>query len=657
ARSQSDPDSDNAELVAETVEEGGAGNVGDEAQDFGVGNYNSAPGVETVCVFPKNIGKLVVAGQETEVLIGLKNEGEQNVKVLAIHSSVHLPYDHRMLVQNLSTVAFNKASVPASVQATFPYVFAVSKFLQPGTFDLVGTIVYEIDQVPYQNTFYNGTIEVTEAGGLVSVETVFLVSLGLASLVLFGLWVRTKLQVLSKKTKKITKIEVGTRTVDASMDEWLQLLRNSGGDSGPDLSFDKSASRDCLFSSALAPFSFLPTFSIMAKKDMNLYHSRLTPDDLNDLIIKYKIPRDLHHRLPSEDFVMSELPDDAIGPLGLNKVITFEVLCRSLQIEPTVNLFRVFQTLFKQGGLLRMLWFGEIRTQRSAAGSFNMADVRRLSAHVIKLRDMPEGVLVLSGLSRVWKSRVCDPVLRGVDGNVMGIHDFLCLPEWTGAEVQEEPHLDVRPTLQRLPFYCTPSAAADVVIPDPNPEDLAVGTPSSKIVSKAEASQKRKASTSQKRKASTSGATSSHVAKCTRPALAQSSGSTTRPSLFVGDDDESDDDDACVEILLITPLRSASMIPSLGNQSGSSVAPSAEGSNTRDYRSKGVMVDDAAAPFTGVSRPRPSSGPALSFRDVSGDAIHTDFFPFFGGPYYATYPEDGVAGNCEFIREEWDAPY
>ncbi|GKC19379.1 hypothetical protein Tco_1021529 [Tanacetum coccineum] len=72
---------------------------------------------------------------------------------------------------------------------------------------------------------------------------------------------------------------------------------------------------------------------------------------------------------------------------------------------------------------------------RPTVGSFNMADVRRLSAHVIKLRDMPEGVLVLSGLSRVWKSRVCDPVLRGADRNVMGNHDFLCLPEWTGAEV------------------------------------------------------------------------------------------------------------------------------------------------------------------------------------------------------------------------------
>ncbi|KAF5764427.1 putative translocon-associated protein (TRAP), alpha subunit [Helianthus annuus] len=222
ARSQSDSvDSDaDAELVAETVKEGEY--VGDDTHDFSVGNYNPAPGVETVSVFPKNPVKLVVAGQETELLVGLKNEGEQSVNVVAVHATVHLPFDHRMLVQNLSVMSFNNASVPASVQATFPYIFAVSKFLQPGTFDLVGTIVYEIDQQPYQNTFYNRTIEVTEAGGLVSVETVFLVSLGLALLVLLGLWVRTQLQSLSKKTKKITKVEVGTRTVDASMDEWLQ---------------------------------------------------------------------------------------------------------------------------------------------------------------------------------------------------------------------------------------------------------------------------------------------------------------------------------------------------------------------------------------------------------------------------------------------------
>ncbi|GKB78538.1 hypothetical protein Tco_0945433 [Tanacetum coccineum] len=284
-----------------------------------------------------------------------------------------------------------------------------------------------------------------------------------------------------------------------------------------------------------------------------------------------------------------------------------------------------------------------INDPRPATGSFSMADVLRLSAHVVKLRDMPEGVLVLSGLSRVWKSRTSDPVLRGADGNVMGIHDFLCLPGWTGVEVQEEPHLDVRPTLQMLPFYCTPPAAADAIIPDPTPEDLAVGTLSFKILAKAEASQKRKASSS--------GATSSHVAKRTRSALAQLSGSTTRPSLFVGDDDGSDDDDddddVCVEIPLVTPFRSAAVSPSSGNQGGSFATPAVE-----DSRGKDIMGDDADAPSVGVNQPRSSSRLVPPFRDVSGDAIHTDFFPFSAGPYYATYPEGGVAGNCEFTREE-----
>nr|GEV53189.1 hypothetical protein [Tanacetum cinerariifolium] len=232
---------------------------------------------------------------------------------------------------------------------------------------------------------------------------------------------------------------------------------------------------------------------------------------------------------------------------------------------------------------------------RPAGGSFNMADVRRLSAHVIKLKDMPEGVLVLSGLSRVWKRRVCDPALQGVDGNGMGAS-----------------------------LYCTPPTAVDAVIPGLTPNDLAVGTSSSKIVAKVEASQKRKASTS--------GATLSHVAKRTRSALAQSSGSTTRPSLFVGDDDEK-------------------------NHGGSSATPTTKGSNPRDSRGKGIMVDDADASSAGASRPRPSSKPAPSFRNIFGDAIHMEFFPFFAGPYYATYPKDGVAGNYEFTREEWDASY
>ncbi|GKG01302.1 hypothetical protein Tco_0306007, partial [Tanacetum coccineum] len=116
---------------------------------------------------------------------------------------------------------------------------------------------------------------------------------------------------------------------------------------------------------------------------------------------------------------MSELPDDAIGiyhrmfdfsgaripfssfllaltkhyrvhfsqlnPLGLNKVITFQVLCRSLQIEPKA---------IPDSMVWRHL-SAVIEDPRPAAGSFSMADVHRLSVHVIKLRVMPEGVLLV----------------------------------------------------------------------------------------------------------------------------------------------------------------------------------------------------------------------------------------------------------------------
>ncbi|CAM8904597.1 unnamed protein product [Rhodiola kirilowii] len=221
-RSESEPDPDLD--ISEPAEGGGdIGIVGEEdVHDFIEETFSAAPGIETITVFPKNVGKLVTAGEETELLVGLKNNGGTNLNVIAIKASVHLPYDHRLLVQNLTAQGFNNATVPASVQATFPYIFAVSKYLQAGTFDLVGTIIYEIDQNPYQSTFYNGTIEVVETGNLFSVESVFLVTLGIALLILLGVWVRAQIQQFSKKSKRGAKVEVGTKTTDASMDEWLQ---------------------------------------------------------------------------------------------------------------------------------------------------------------------------------------------------------------------------------------------------------------------------------------------------------------------------------------------------------------------------------------------------------------------------------------------------
>ncbi|GJV46004.1 hypothetical protein Tco_1430540 [Tanacetum coccineum] len=196
-------------------------------------------------------------------------------------------------------------------------------------------------------------------------------------------------------------------------------------------------------------------------------------------------------------------------------------------------------------------------------GSYNQEDMRRLSAHVMKIRDMPEGVLVLSGLSQLWVFMIFFVSLSGLELRFR--RSFIMISD-----------LPYRGVLSSVPL-----AAADVAIPDPTLEDLAASTPSIKVMAKAESSKKRKDFHF--------GAVLSHVAKCTRSAMAQSSGSTTQPNLFVVDSDEESDDDK-----------------------------------------------DAY---------------------LSADAIHRDFFPFSPGPYYATYPEGGIAVSCEFIREGWNAPH
>ncbi|GKB13552.1 hypothetical protein Tco_0847475, partial [Tanacetum coccineum] len=235
-------------------------------------------------------------------------------------------------------------------------------------------------------------------------------------------------------------------------------------------------------------------------------------------------PYDLHLGFPRE-FVISELLNDAIGVYhcmfdfsGVH--IPFSsfllALIKHYKIEPTVTLFRVFQTLCNQGHWFSfakrhapspvciddnhscmkhwksgfflihrraipdyMSWRhldSAINDPRPPDGSFNMEDVRRLSMHVVKLKDMPEGVLVLSGLSRVWKSQTYDLVLRGADGN----------GTWGGLLT-----VFVANTSKASLYYTHP-VAADVVMLEPTLKDVAASNPSAKVVAKAEASQKQK---------------------------------------------------------------------------------------------------------------------------------------------------------------------
>nr|GEW47296.1 hypothetical protein [Tanacetum cinerariifolium] len=100
--------------------------------------------------------------------------------------------------------------------------------------------------------------------------------------------------------------------------------------------------------------------------------------------------------------------------------------------------------------------------------SFNQGHTDQLKAHIMKLHDISEGVLVRSGLSRVWRNPMCDPVLRRSDNTVMSIYDFLCMPSLDKVTVREEPHGLDTSILGRVADRTTSPAPASIAIPPRN---------------------------------------------------------------------------------------------------------------------------------------------------------------------------------------------
>ncbi|GJY49564.1 hypothetical protein Tco_0439520 [Tanacetum coccineum] len=508
---------------------------------------------------------------------------------------------------------------------------------------------------------------------------------------------------------------------------------------------------------------------------MHMYVSHLKDAELKTLIATYDIPLDLRPRLPDSNFRMSILPagDTAIGiysrifdssgvripfssfllavlkyfkvhisqlvPLGLTKVITFEVLCRSLGIEPTVTLFRVFQTLSKQGD-----WFSFAKRGGSAPvcmevtksglkqwkekfflidrraipfhmpwrhpdscitdkvpTSFNQDHVDRLKAHIVKLRDIPEGVLVRSGLSRVWRNPMCDPVLRRSDNTVMSIHDFLCMPSLEKATVREEPHELGTSILGRVADRTTPPAPAGTTIPRASLEEIAVTRPDPNVVAKADHAAKRKTSTGPE--------ISTNTTKRTR--LSQRVSGAGSSGLAAGDEVEQTDDGTLNddgqrdgsefamedvgnlndvgqgEYINVIPLRTFD--PSLGLDvtyppillPDKEVEAHAElfggvrrTTRASSHASHGVIEDVYSPAQEAMMAPGTqlldtdaganeiaSDGNVDSYFDARvsntvGDVLERGLLSFVPGPYYIPYPYDENNG-CEsppYTKDDWD---
>ncbi|GJU51739.1 hypothetical protein Tco_1221294 [Tanacetum coccineum] len=461
---------------------------------------------------------------------------------------------------------------------------------------------------------------------------------------------------------------------------------------------------------------------------MHTYVSRLENTELETLIATYDIPLDLRPRLPDSNFRMINLPagDTAIGiysrifdssgvripfssfllavlkyfkvhisqlvPLGLRKVITFEVLCQSLNVEPTVNLFWVFQTLSKQGD-----WFSFAKRRGSAPvcmeitksglklwkekfflidrraipfhmpwiypdlcitdkvpTSFNQDHVDRLKAHIVKLRDIPEGVLVRYGLSRVWINPMCDPVLRRSDNTVMSIHDFLCMPSLEKATVREEPHELGTSILGRVADRVTPPAPAGTAIPRASPEEIAVTRPDPKVVTKADHAAKQKTSTGPE--------ISTNTAKRTR--LSQKVSGAGSSGLAAGDgveqtDDGTLDDDGQRDGLGLDVTYPPILLPDKEVEAHAELSGGVRRTTRASSHASHGVSEDASSPAQ-EAVPAPDTQPLdtdagadeiasdgnvdpyfdARVSNTAGDVLERDLLPFVPGPYYIPYPFD-----------------
>ncbi|GJY50589.1 V-type proton ATPase subunit B2 [Tanacetum coccineum] len=217
---------------------------------------------------------------------------------------------------------------------------------------------------------------------------------------------------------------------------------------------------------------------VLPKFDMHLYRSSLNETHVRYLVKLYGIPEELHPRVAPAGMTMDVLPPGAIGlyahhfqqgglrvpfssfflkvvehfcvhisqlvPLGINRVTFFEIYCRSLDVTPTVPLFRVFYKLCKQGhwfsfqnragkgcqpclkdaptslkkwkdkfflvdrraAPIAMAWRhhdSSVADPFPGSSEYNASDVAKLREVVISLRRPPLSILYVAGLSNVWK--------------------------------------------------------------------------------------------------------------------------------------------------------------------------------------------------------------------------------------------------------------
>lgn len=123
-----------------------------------------AEGVDVVAVLPKYSSKLVPIGEVVEVLVGLRNGGNDALNATHIWGTL----SNENFVQNLTAQPLGDfyrtgVVVEEGKEASFQYRFMPAVQLPPGPYQVALNVGYESgDGEFFYNTFFNSTIELVE---------------------------------------------------------------------------------------------------------------------------------------------------------------------------------------------------------------------------------------------------------------------------------------------------------------------------------------------------------------------------------------------------------------------------------------------------------------------------------------------------------------
>nr|GEV76042.1 hypothetical protein [Tanacetum cinerariifolium] len=250
---------------------------------------------------------------------------------------------------------------------------------------------------------------------------------------------------------------------------------------------------------------------------MHTYAFELNDSELRTLISTYNIPVDLRLHLPDPNFQMINLPSgdtaiciyhrifDSLGvriPFSsfLLEVVKYYKVHLSQLVPLGLNKGNWFSFAKRRGAVpFHMPWrHPDLYVVDELPTAFDQGHVDRLSAHVIKLRNIPEGVLAQFGISKVWRNPLCDLVIRRPNGTVMSIYDFICMPSLDQTKLSEEPHDLGIPLQERVVDHTTAPAPPGTAVHAATLEEIVVTRPDHEVVTKAKNATNRKASTRSK---------------------------------------------------------------------------------------------------------------------------------------------------------------